>query len=144
MRDASICGLGQTASSAIESALRAGLVRFDGAAAGGDRVTTQEDLDRIYREPPARPSRIPQAPPAPEIPAVEPHDRRHARSASRRASTILEAARQAGIDTPTLCYGETLTPVNVCRVCVVEVAGARVLAPACSRKVEPGMDVRTD
>jgi hypothetical protein len=32
MRDASICGLGQTASSAIESALRAGLVRFDGAA----------------------------------------------------------------------------------------------------------------
>ena len=35
-------------------------------------------------------------------------------------STILDAARQMGIDTPTLCYGDTLTPFNVCRVCVVE------------------------
>ena len=59
-------------------------------------------------------------------------------------STILDACRAEGIDTPTLCYAENLTPVNVCRVCVVEVAGSRVLAPACSRKVEPGMDVQTD
>ncbi len=59
-------------------------------------------------------------------------------------STILDAARAAGRDIPTLCYLENLNPVNVCRVCVVEVAGARVLAPACSRKVEPGMDVQTD
>jgi predicted molibdopterin-dependent oxidoreductase YjgC len=59
-------------------------------------------------------------------------------------ATILDAARQIGIDTPTLCYGDTLTPVNVCRVCVVEVTGSRVLVPACSRPVEPGMDVRTD
>src|SRR5204863_587807 len=44
----------------------------------------------------------------------------------------------------TLCYLENLTPVNVCRVCVVELAGARTLVPACSRQVEPGMDVRTD
>src|SRR3954470_938043 len=43
-----------------------------------------------------------------------------------------------------MCYLENLTPVNVCRVCVVEVAGSRVLAPACSRKVEPGMDVQTE
>ena len=49
-----------------------------------------------------------------------------------------------GIDTPTLCYAENLTPVNVCRVCVVEVAGSRVLVPACSRKVEAGMEVQTD
>jgi len=35
-------------------------------------------------------------------------------------STILEAARKLGIDTPTLCFLESLTPVNVCRVCVVE------------------------
>src|SRR5262249_1260929 len=49
-------------------------------------------------------------------------------------STILDACRQAGIDTPTLCYGDTLTPVNVCRVCVVELEGARTLVPACSRK----------
>ena len=59
-------------------------------------------------------------------------------------STILDACRQLGIDTPTLCYGETLQPANVCRVCVVELEGARVLAPACSRKVEAGMKVRTD
>jgi predicted molibdopterin-dependent oxidoreductase YjgC len=59
-------------------------------------------------------------------------------------STILDACRSQGIDTPTLCYLENLTPVNVCRVCVVEVEGARVLAPACSRPVEPGMKVTTD
>jgi predicted molibdopterin-dependent oxidoreductase YjgC len=59
-------------------------------------------------------------------------------------STILDACRRLGIDTPTLCYGDTLTPVNVCRVCVVELEGARTLVPACSRKVEPGMVVLTD
>jgi predicted molibdopterin-dependent oxidoreductase YjgC len=59
-------------------------------------------------------------------------------------STILEAAAQIGIDTPTLCYGETLQPANACRVCVVELEGARVLAPACARKVEPDMVVKTD
>jgi len=59
-------------------------------------------------------------------------------------TTILEACRQLGIDTPTLCTLETLTPVNVCRVCVVEVEGSRVLVPACSRKVEAGMKVLTD
>jgi predicted molibdopterin-dependent oxidoreductase YjgC len=59
-------------------------------------------------------------------------------------STILDACNALGIDTPTLCYGETLRPANVCRVCVVEVEGARVLAPACSRTVEAGMKVRTD
>jgi predicted molibdopterin-dependent oxidoreductase YjgC len=58
--------------------------------------------------------------------------------------TILAACRERGIDTPTLCYLETLTPVNVCRVCVVEVAGSRALVPACSRRVELGMDIRTD
>src|SRR2546428_5906526 len=59
-------------------------------------------------------------------------------------TTILEACRQLQIDTPTLCQLETLTPVNVCRVCVVEVEGSRVLVPACSRKVEPDMRVLTD
>jgi predicted molibdopterin-dependent oxidoreductase YjgC len=58
--------------------------------------------------------------------------------------TILDACRELGIDTPTLCYLENLTPVNVCRVCVVEITGARTLAPACSRKVEAGMDIKTD
>ncbi len=59
-------------------------------------------------------------------------------------STILDACRILGIDTPTLCYSDTLTPVNVCRVCVVEVEGARTLVPACSRKAEAGMVVLTD
>ena len=59
-------------------------------------------------------------------------------------STILDACRLLGIETPTLCYGDTLTPVNVCRVCVVEVEGARTLVPSCSRKVEAGMTVHTD
>src|SRR5215510_3555141 len=59
-------------------------------------------------------------------------------------ATLLQACRQQGIDTPTLCYLENLTPVNVCRVCVVEVDGSRTLVPACSRKAEPGMTVRTD
>src|SRR5262245_20639406 len=59
-------------------------------------------------------------------------------------STILDACSQLGIDTPALCFGETLRPANVCRICVVEVEGSRVLPPACSRKVEDGMVVTTD
>jgi predicted molibdopterin-dependent oxidoreductase YjgC len=59
-------------------------------------------------------------------------------------ATLLDAARQLGIDTPTLCFLENLTPVNVCRICVVEVEGARTLVPACSRKAEAGMVVKTD
>jgi len=58
-------------------------------------------------------------------------------------TTILEACREMGIDIPTLCFLETLTPVNVCRICVVEVEGARTLVPACSRKVESGMVIQT-
>ena len=59
-------------------------------------------------------------------------------------STVLDACRRLGIDTPTLCQLDNLTPVNVCRVCVVELEGSRALVPACSRKVEPGMKIRTD
>jgi predicted molibdopterin-dependent oxidoreductase YjgC len=59
-------------------------------------------------------------------------------------ATLLQACRTIGIDTPTLCYLETLKPVNVCRVCVVEVEGSRTLVPACSRLAEAGMVVKTD
>jgi predicted molibdopterin-dependent oxidoreductase YjgC len=59
-------------------------------------------------------------------------------------STILDALSAKGVDTPTLCYAENLTPVNACRVCVVELEGSRVLVPSCARKVEAGMQVRTD
>jgi NADP-reducing hydrogenase subunit HndD len=63
---------------------------------------------------------------------------------ARPGSTILDACRRLRIDTPTLCQLDNLTPVNVCRVCVVELEGSRVLVPACSRKVEEGMKVQTD
>lgn len=59
-------------------------------------------------------------------------------------ATILDACRKAAIETPTLCYLENLTPVNACRVCVVELEGSRVLVPSCARKAEPGMIVKTD
>lgn len=59
-------------------------------------------------------------------------------------TTLLEACRLQGIATPTLCYLENLRPVNVCRVCVVEVEGSRALVPACSRRAESGMVVQTD
>ncbi|MEZ5375348.1 MAG: 2Fe-2S iron-sulfur cluster-binding protein [Acidimicrobiales bacterium] len=58
--------------------------------------------------------------------------------------TILEACNRAGIDTPTLCWAANLTPVNVCRVCVVEVEGSRTLVPSCSRTAEDGMVIQTD
>ena len=59
-------------------------------------------------------------------------------------TTLLEAARVAGIDIPTLCWAENLTPVNACRLCVVEQEGSRALVPACSRLSEDGAQVRTD
>lgn len=62
----------------------------------------------------------------------------------REGDTLLDACRAAGVDTPTMCFAENLTPVNVCRVCVVELEGARTLVPSCSRKAEKGMVVRTD
>src|ERR1044071_1210800 len=59
-------------------------------------------------------------------------------------TTLLAAARTMGKDIPRFFSLETLKPVNVCRICVVEVEGARVLAPACSRAVEAGMKVHTN
>ncbi len=100
------------------------------------------DIERIFYEPPARPSRIPDPPPVVAPPAIEiTLDGRTVAVPS--GSTILDACRAEGIDVPTLCFLESLTPVNVCRVCVVEVTGSRVLVPACSRRVEAGMEVET-
>jgi len=61
-------------------------------------------------------------------------------------TTILDACRQlgGGEEIPTLCFLDTLHPVNVCRVCVVELEGSRVLVPACSRKVAAGMVIKTN
>jgi formate dehydrogenase major subunit len=59
-------------------------------------------------------------------------------------STLLDAARAAGVTVPVLCHKPGLDPVAVCRVCVVEVQGGRVLAPACYQKAVAGQVVRTD
>jgi len=58
-------------------------------------------------------------------------------------STILEAARSAGIYIPTLCYHSDLMPDGVCRVCSVEVKGQRTLCAACCFPVSEGMEVMT-
>jgi predicted molibdopterin-dependent oxidoreductase YjgC len=59
-------------------------------------------------------------------------------------ATIRGAAESMGVEVPTLCWARNLTPVNVCRLCVVEVEGSRTLVPACSRVVEDGMVVTTE
>ena len=58
--------------------------------------------------------------------------------------TIFEAARKAGISIPHLCYRQDLTPTTSCRLCVVEVEGARTLVASCALPVAPKMVVRTD
>src|SRR5262245_49710873 len=58
-------------------------------------------------------------------------------------TTIFEAARRHGIEIPALCHAQHQTPVAVCRVCAVEVKNARVMAAACIRPVENGMEVST-
>lgn len=57
--------------------------------------------------------------------------------------TILEAAREAGIKIPTLCFLKGLNETGACRVCVVEVKGARSLVTACNMKVSEGMEIKT-
>ncbi len=59
-------------------------------------------------------------------------------------SSVLDACTRAGIETPTLCWAANLTPVNACRLCVVEQEGSRTLIPACSRPAEEGMVIHTD
>ncbi len=58
--------------------------------------------------------------------------------------TVLEAAREAGIKIPTLCYLKELNQIGACRVCLVEVEKARALAAACVQPVAEGMVVHTN
>lgn len=58
-------------------------------------------------------------------------------------TTLMEAAQQVGARVPTICYHELTTPNGLCRQCVVEVRGWRVLAAACVAQVAPGMVVET-
>jgi len=58
-------------------------------------------------------------------------------------ATLLEAARQAGQDVPVICYHDATTSNGLCRLCVVEVEGRRLLQAACVTPAEPGMVVST-
>ena len=59
-------------------------------------------------------------------------------------TTVLEAARDAGIKIPTLCYLKGVNEIGACRMCVVEVKGARSLMAACVYPVSEGMEVHTN
>jgi len=61
-----------------------------------------------------------------------------------QGSTILEAAKAAGIRIPTLCYLKDINAIGACRMCVVEVKGARAFAAACVYPVTEGMEVFTN
>jgi NADH dehydrogenase/NADH:ubiquinone oxidoreductase subunit G len=58
-------------------------------------------------------------------------------------TTLLDAAKQIGVDIPTICWHEATTSNGLCRICVVEVVGQRVLQPACIVKAGAGMQVQT-
>ena len=58
-------------------------------------------------------------------------------------TTILEAARTIGIEIPTLCYMKEKNEIGACRICVVEVTGARTLVAACVMPVSEGMEIKT-
>ena len=59
-------------------------------------------------------------------------------------SSVLEAARSAGIYIPTLCYHPDLRPEGACRLCMVEASGARTLVASCVYPVSEGMVVKTN
>lgn len=59
-------------------------------------------------------------------------------------TSILDAARQIGVNIPTLCYHKDLCVAGNCRVCVVEVAGQKRLSPACATPCEEGMEILTN
>ncbi|MBQ4573244.1 MAG: iron hydrogenase small subunit [Clostridia bacterium] len=61
-----------------------------------------------------------------------------------KGSTILEAARHAGIEIPTLCYLKDINEIGACRMCMVEVKGARSLVAACVFPVNEGMEIFTN
>lgn len=61
----------------------------------------------------------------------------------RQGMTILEVAQENGVDIPTLCYHQKLSPIGACRICVVEVEGSRTLVASCHTPIAPGMVIQT-
>ena len=64
--------------------------------------------------------------------------------AAPKGSTILEAAKLAGIDIPTLCYLKDINEIGACRICIVEVKGAKSLVASCVYPINEGMEVWTN
>ncbi len=60
-----------------------------------------------------------------------------------KGMTILQLAKENGIDIPTLCYMEGLSPTGSCRMCVVEVKNSRTLVASCHTPIQPDMDIQT-
>ena len=60
-----------------------------------------------------------------------------------RGATLLDAAQQAGVDIPVICYHEATSPNGLCRICVVDVDGGRVLQPACVAECQADSKVET-
>ncbi len=131
MKDASICGLGQTAYAVVESAIQ----RLGMFGESSSATPAAAAVGSISQEGSTAPGAARQDQVSLTV------DGRQVTVA--KSATILDACKQLGLAIPTLCYLETLKPVNACRLCVVEVEGGRVLAPGCSRAVEPGMKVHT-
>jgi bidirectional [NiFe] hydrogenase diaphorase subunit len=63
---------------------------------------------------------------------------------AREDETVLDAAREAGIEIPTLCHLDGLSEAGACRLCLVEVGGGGKLQPACVTRVREGMEIQTD
>lgn len=64
--------------------------------------------------------------------------------AVEEGTTILQAAKKLGINIPTLCYLESINEIGACRICIVEVEGAKAFVPSCVAPVAEGMVVRTN
>lgn len=67
------------------------------------------------------------------------------RVSAEQGTTVLKAARQRGVDIPTLCDHESLPPYGACRICIVEVTqrGKTKLTSSCTLPVAEGMEVKT-
>ncbi|MGD1809033.1 bidirectional hydrogenase complex protein HoxU [Dapis sp. BLCC M126] len=63
--------------------------------------------------------------------------------AVEEGTTILKAAKEAGVHIPTLCHLEGVTDIGACRLCLVEISGMRKLLPACVTQVAEGMQIQT-
>ena len=63
---------------------------------------------------------------------------------ARAGSTVLEAAKEAGVDIPVLCHHPALANIGACRICLVEIAKQRGLQPACTFPTTEGMEVETE